>query len=78
MINLGEFIYKFLLGCIKQTCYAILKKGTIYIYNSKRSYLNNPQKPKTFYNLNISKSIRNGHYLTLTDPYNKIILWNIN
>ncbi len=55
----------------------MLKKGTIYIYNSKKSCLDNPEKPIRFFNLNVSKITRNGHYLYLQDPFSKYTLWNI-
>lgn len=65
-----------MLGCIPITCYAMLKKGTIYIYPSKRSCLNNPQKPTLFFNLNSTKIVRDGHYLSLEDPFATIRLWS--
>jgi hypothetical protein len=55
----------------------MLKKGTIYIYDSKRSCLNNPQQPSIFYNLNMSKIRRNGNFLTIDDGYSHTTLWSI-
>lgn len=55
----------------------MLKKGTVYIYDSKRSCLNNPQKPNIFFNLNVTKIERSGHYLTLSDPCAKLRLWSL-
>lgn len=76
-ISVGEFVSGKILFCIKQTCYVMLKKSTVYVYDSKRSCLNNPQKPKLFFNLNVTQIVRNGHFLTLTDPFAKLTLWSI-
>lgn len=74
--KLGEFVSRFLLGCIKLTCYVLLKKGTLYVYDSKRSCLNNPQQPKLFFNLNVTKICRTGHFLRFEDPFTTLTLWS--
>lgn len=66
----------FLLGCIRQSCYVLLKKGTIYIYDSKKACLNNPQRPRLFFNLLSLKVARNGHYLMLSDQFAQLRLWS--
>lgn len=43
----GQFV-----GCFNQSVYVVVKKVSLYVYSSRKDYLNEPNKPLSFFNLN--------------------------
>ena len=39
-------------GCFRKTVYVVIKQKTLYIYENKSNYLEQPGKPRLFFNLN--------------------------
>ena len=54
-----------------------MAKATIYIYPSKKMYVEKPESPILFFNLKDTEYHRKDHNLFLKNKFNWINLWNI-
>ena len=49
------------------TMYIVLKKATIFIYNSRKDYIHYPQKPKVFFNIMNCSFLKSRNLLIISD-----------
>lgn len=69
-----EFIDKVYLGCFAHRVFVVIRQRSLYLYGSKMDYINNPNSPKLFFNMNYMNSTLTAEAVKISNGFTSATL----